>query len=324
MADELNQLHDDDLDLGDFSNENPIIPIKDDDQIELSIFDNTPIIKEPSIVDDFLKSRGLNPEKIKILDDNGSEQEIDFYSLSKEEQLEILSSVEPESDYGLDDTEIDLINHLRTNNLTVDQYINKIKEEALSGINSSSEPVYETDAYDDNEIFLLDLKNKFDLTDEELEKELEKELQNEPLFKKKVEKIRAEYKQLEDEFKQQQETQFQQEREQQYAIFTDTMVDVAIKTEDIFGIELEDNEKNEVLSSLLDLDEKGVSNFYKALNEPENLYKAAWFLKYGKEAFDAINGAYQAQINELKKSDDSRKVIIKKPENNIKSIHDLS
>ena len=41
------------------------------------------------------------------------------------------------------------------------------------------------------------------------------------------------------------------------------MVDVATKTSEFHGIELEDNEKNEVLSFILDLDENGTSNFYK-------------------------------------------------------------
>ena len=102
------------------------------------------------------------------------------------------------------------------------------------------------------------------------------------------------------------------------------MVDVATKTSEFHGIELEDNEKNEVLSFILDLDENGTSNFYKTLNNPTKLYEAAWFLKYGKDAFNALSGAYEAEINKLKKDNKPRVVVKNKnTSTNTNSIHDI-
>ena len=102
------------------------------------------------------------------------------------------------------------------------------------------------------------------------------------------------------------------------------MVDVATKTSEFHGIELEDNEKNEVLSFILDLDENGTSNFYKTLNNPTKLYEAAWFLKYGKDAFNALAGAYEAEINKLKKDSKPRVVVKNKnTSTNTNSIHDI-
>ena len=110
----------------------------------------------------------------------------------------------------------------------------------------------------------LESKKK-ETKNEELTKELEKELQDEELFKKKVAKIRDEYKQYEDQYKEEQQKEFDKQKEEEYGQFVDTMVDVAVKTPEFHGIELEDDEKNEVLSFLLELDDEGSTEFYKNL-----------------------------------------------------------
>jgi len=272
-----------------------------------------------SIIDDLLKAKGISNSKVIIVDDNNIEQEVDFYSLSKEEQLEILNYVEPTESF-LGETEEEFVKYLRENNLSLEDYLTQYKEEVIKELGTVNEPSYDIDAYDDQELFLLDLKTKYDLTDEELVKELEKELQDTDLFNKKVTKLRSEYKQLEDNYKEEQQKEFTAQRETQYNQFVDTMVDVAVKTPDLYGIELEDEEKNNVLSTLLELDDQGTSSFYKSLNDPENLYKAAWFLTYGKQAFDAIKDAYETEINRLKKD---TKVVIKEKTLKTNSIHDL-
>jgi len=262
------------------------------------------------LIDDLLKSKGITDSKVIIVDENNVEQEVDFYSLSKEDQLEILNYNEVSTS-----KDEEFLNSLKENNLTVEEYLKQYRDSIVAELGVPTEPSYDIDAYDDQELYLLDLKTKYDLSDEELLKDLEKELLNPELFNKKVAKLRSEYKQLEDNYKEEQQKEFNAQRETQYNEFVDTMVDVAVKTTDLFGIELEDEEKNNVLSSLLELDEQGTSNFYKALNDPENLYKAAWFLTYGKQAFDAIKGVYETEISKLKKED--KKIVIKeKPKSN--------
>lgn len=275
----------------------------------------------PSIIDDLLKAKGITDSKVIIVDENNVEQEVNFYSLSKEDQLEILNyKEESEKVTSLEQEEQDLIQYLRENNLTLEEYLDQYKDSLVAELGASSEVSYDIDAYDDEELYLLDLKTKFDLTDEELAIELEKALQDKELFTKKVTKLRADYKQLEDNYKEEQQNEINTQREVQYNQFVDTMVDVAVKTPDLYGIELEDEEKNTVLSALLELDENGTSAFYKALNDPNNLYKAAWFLTYGQQAFDAIKNAYETEISRLKS--DKPKVVVKK-ESGTKSIHDL-
>lgn len=285
--------------------------VLEDHQSIDSIFDEVKPID--SLVNDLLKARGISDSKIIIVDENEVEKEVDFYSLSREEQLEILNHKEESSDTPI--VEDDFFKYLKDNNLTVEEYLNQYKEAVIAELGQASDVTYDIDAYDDQELYLLDLKTKYDLTDEELVKELEKELQDPELFNKKVTKLRSEYKQLEDNYKEEQKKEFDAQRETQYNQFVDTMVDIAVKTEDLFGIELEDEEKNNVLSSLLELDDSGTSAFYKSLNDPENLYKAAWFLTYGKQAFDAIKDAYETEISKLKKED--KKVVIReKPRSN--------
>lgn len=289
-----------------------------------NIFENNIESDKPSgtLVDDLLKGKGIDNAMISIIDEDGTEKEVSFYDLTKEEQLEILSTNENTSNENLDDSEIELINHLRTNNLSMEDFLAQYRESIIAEIQQNTEVPYTIDAYNDHELFLLDLKNKYELTDEELQAELEKELQNEELFNKKVTKLRAEYKQLEDQDKAAKELEFENTKQEQYNKFVDNMVEIATKIEDFHGVYLEDNEKQETLSYLLDLDESGMSQLSKDLNDPVKLYEAAWYLRYGKEAFQALENAYEAEIAKLKKVDKPR-VVVPNSKKEINSIHDL-
>ena len=321
---ELNDLFDHglQLDLEDNPKQTPVDTNTDDD-----LFLSESIEKEITgnpVLDNLLKAKGITDGKIKIIDEDESETEVNFSDLSVEEQLEILNESASTEDDNFDESEVELINYMREKNLSVEDFLELYKQEIIASLEESTTQNYEIDAYDDSELFMLDLKNKYNLTDEELEKELEKELQDENLFKKKIDKIRAEYKELEDQQKQIQQAEFEASQKQRYEDFANTMVDVATKTSEFHGIELEDNEKNEVLSFILDLDENGTSNFYKTLNNPTKLYEAAWFLKYGKDAFNALSGAYEAEINKLKKDNKPRVVVKNKnTSTNTNSIHDI-
>ena len=287
-----------------------------------------------NLIDELLKSKGIEDSTIKIVNEDGAEESVNFYDLSIEEQREILlSNPEPESDdnledYELDESEIELIGKIRESNMTVEDYLNSYKEQIISELGDQNIQTYDIDAYNDQELFLLDLKTKYeDLTDDELVKELEKELQDEELFQKKVNALRKEYKDLEDEYKEAQKQEFENQRQRQYDEFSETMIDVAVQTPDFYGIELDDNEKNEILSSLLDLDESGTSEFDRLLSDPNKLYELAWFARYGKESFDAFRTAYESEIQKLKKLDKPN-TVIKRDENNFpltggKSIHDI-
>lgn len=307
-----------DEDLEEIFDVNVNVEDVEDENYSEDIFDTN---VEPKANDDLLslllKERGIVNNKLTIYNEDNTKEEIAFSELSLEEQLQVLQAA-PEVPVNNDAAE--LVEYLKENNLTMQQYLDNYKQAIIQSI-APQEEIYEIDAYTDEELYLLDLKNKYDLTDEELTAELEKELTNKDLFDKKVTKLRTEYKQLADDLKTQQEQEQQRTAQEEYDKFAQQMVTVAQKTSDLYGIELEDGEKNNVLSYILELDGNGVSNFYKALQNPEQLYKAAWFLRYGKEAFDAVHGEYEAQIKTIKK--DSGKVIIKPKQTKEKSIFDI-
>ena len=322
--DELEDIFGEDTVLDNPGDITPVITGQDDDDV--LIFDEPKdgaTSTENPLLTELLKSKGISDSKIVLVDENDVEKEVNFFELTLEQQLEILSAEEGgAAPVDLQDSEQELIKYLRDNNLTVDQYLEAYKEQIVEELSSNVDPSYDIDAYTDEELFVLDLKAKYDLTDDECVKELEKELQDKELFNKKVTKLRSEYKELEDSYKEQQEQLFNSQREAEYNDFVDKMVGVAVETSDLYGFELDDDEKDVVLDYLLALDESGNSNFYKALEDPKNLYRAAWFLSFGEQAFEALKNAYEAEISTLKK--DIGKKIVVKQDKKINSIHDLN
>jgi len=227
------------------------------------------------VINELLKAKGITDGKIKIIDEDDKEQEIYFSNLTTEEQLEILNDADNSSNFSLNDAELAFINSIRKNKVSIEQYLENYKQSIIDSIPESQGLDYDIDSYDDHELFILDLKNKYDLTDDELVKELEKELKDEALFKKKVDILRNEYKKLEDQYTETQRLESEAKQQKEYQDFAQGMVDIAINTPEFYGIELEDNEKEEVLSFLLDLDEQGTSKFSKVINDPKKLYEAA-------------------------------------------------
>lgn len=281
-------------------------------------------IKEDNIINDLLKAKGIENSQITIIGDNDEEQIVNFYDLTREEQLEILNTSEPPQDDILDEVEIEFINLLRINNITVQEYLEQYKASILAEI-SAAEPVYEVDSYDDEDLFLLDLKIKFELTDEELQLELEKELKNPELFTKKTAKLRSEYKQLEDQDKENKRLEFENSQKEEYDNFVNTMTAVSNAVTDYHGVFLDDEEKVETLNYLAGLDDSNETRFSKDLKDPKKLYEAAWYLRYGKEAFQALEAAYEEEIKKLKKElKDTPRAVVPKPSKNVKNIHDLN
>lgn len=297
---------------GEGNNEGGESDVKADDVFGFDDLPDSGTKAVPTILDDFLASKGITDAKVKVVNEKNEEEEVSFYDLSKEDQLEILNSLENNDSLVFTEEEERFLTQLKDNGMSLSTYLEAYKDQILQEAQTPQEPIYEIDSYTDQELFLLDLKSKFeDLTDDELVAELEKEMQNENLFKKKTDALRRDYKALEDQYKEAERVNQETKREEQFNAFADAMVDVAVKTPEFYGIELEDEEKTAVLSYLLDLDEKGVSTFYKDLNTPEKLYEAAWFLKYGKSAFNAVRDAYEAEIAKIKRDNKGRVVITK-------------
>jgi len=162
---------------------------KEDDEYQ----EETP--SEDILLDEFLKTKGINPRSIKFETEDGVEEK-DFNDLDREEQLQILSSNEIDDDYGLTDSEIELINTMRRNNWSMSDYNNYVASEAIKiYTNQNQEPQYSVDDFSDDELYLIDLKSRIpDISEEEAMIELDNAKNNESLYNRRVQSLRQEYK----------------------------------------------------------------------------------------------------------------------------------
>lgn len=261
--------------------------------------------QQDDIVAALLRNKGIqNPHEISFEEEDGTEVTKDFYELTPEEQLDLLAVNEADDDYGLDENEIQAVNFLRENNATLQDVIDFYKKQAVEEyINSAQDQPLEIDGFTDEELYVVDLKTKYDdLTNEELEVELAKALENPDLFKKKVDKLRVEYKRLEDENRDATNAATRASQEEAYTKITNSLIDVANSIEDLYGIDLELQDKEDVINAIVDRDLNGVTPLVKALDNPVNLFKAAWFVEKGEKAFELLHSYYRQEIENVRKN----------------------
>ena len=264
--------------------------------------------------DDFtlqvLNLKGISdPSKIKFEDESGAIIERDWNDLSDNERLMILAGTEdPERD--LEEEEILFINQLRENNLTPQQYIQAIQQQAaqqaLEEYQQGLQPTYEIDSLSDDELFALDLLEKVgeeNITDEELKEALEQAKANETLFAKQIEGLRATYKNLEDQQRYDAEQAQIQQAEEQYQEFSNKVLNEISSFDSLANqeIELSTDDKNDIANYMLTRRDTGVSDFYRDMQDPKTATLAAFWLLRGPEILNEmenqIKAAYQRGFN---------------------------
>lgn len=294
----INDLDDDDYGMG-FEPSNQEPPAQEPPAQEPPA--QEPPEEEGDLLSDFLKTRGIDDtSKIKFEDENGNIEEKDWDSLTKEEKFNILNTpleTQVTEDNGLTDEEIQLLNEIRRNNLTPSQYI-----QAIQGQNVQQEPQYKVDDLSDDEIFLLDLESRVGELSEDLAVQaLTNAKQNEELFKKQVDGIRKEYKEREDYQLQQQEAEVEQQRQEAYNQFQDSIINSIGNFNTIGNLDLnfDDQDKEELAQFMLSRDEAGNNYLWQALQDPDTLVKAAWFILNGDEALNNISDYFINQIKQV-------------------------
>ena len=255
--------------------------------------------QEDDFMSDFLKTRGIDDiSRIKFEDDNGNIEEKDWNSLSKEEKFNILNTPieEPTVDNNdLTEEELNLVNTIRQSNMSPSQYIEQIQGQIVN-----QEPTYKVDYLSDDEIFLLDLESRVgELTDEIAAQALQNAKQNEELFNKQVEGIRKEYKEREDYQSQQEQAEIEQQQQEAYNQFQDSIIASIDQLNSIGDLEFDDRDKEELAEFILSRDESGNNYFWQALQDPETLVKAAWFILNGDEALNSISDYFVNQIKQV-------------------------
>lgn len=278
----------------------------DDDYQEDNTVEEEPQDEE-DVISAFLRSKGINPNSIKFTGEDGQQEEHKFADLSAEEQLQILQYNDLDDNYGLTNEETQLINSLRSNNLSVQDYNNYIAKQAIENYTkNNTQPQYQVDSISDDELFIIDLKARIpELSDEEVLAELDSAKANEDLFTKKVQSIRDDYKQKEDLIEQQEQQLRQQEAAQQAQQFEQLIINTIQENDSIdlgdSQLALSVDDKNEIASFILDEDATGVRYISRALDDPRTLVKMVWYALKGDEAFSKISDYYKSKISEAAK-----------------------
>lgn len=243
----------------------------------------------------FLKEKGIeDPSKLQWEDENGEITDVDFDNLSDEDKLNVLNSL---ADPGLSQAEIDTINYLRQNNVTLNQVVDYFSQKAVDDYlaknpDKAHQKTYEIDDYTDDELYLSALKMQYpNFTDEELTSKLETAKSNEDLYKKEVAALR-------EEFKKEEEAQIEAQKQQEQQAYDDLVGnlknvlgnfnEVALDSTDPESdvLEIEDSDKDLVLAYLLNQDTDGKSQLVKDLENPTTLIELAWLRTQGRTLID--------------------------------------
>lgn len=262
------------------------------------------------IISVFLKERGIvDPSKIQFEGEDGSVEELDFNSLDREEQLNILKEI---TDPGLSDHEVEVISYLRKNNVSFNEVIDYFAEKRLQEyLNENPDKVHPTtysiDEYTDDELYMADLKSKYpSFTDEELVSKLNIAKSDENLFTKEVEILRESYKAEEDRARKEAEYAEQQEYESlknnlinAAGAFSEISLDASDPESD--SLVIEDSDRNQILGYLLNQDKDGKSQFVKDIENPETLIELAWYRINGKSTLSGVTQYWKNILKEERK-----------------------
>lgn len=291
----------------------PLLPDQESDDVPPAQQEPAESDKEPEeddLITSYLKSHGISdPTKIQFENDEGGIDEVDFKTLSKDEQLTMLQELSA-SQYT--DYEKQVIDYLRKNNTdlqgVIDYYQKKAVEDYLAqNPNAVPQKTYSIDDYSDDELYMADLAARFqDLTEDELNERLESAKVNEELFKKEVDSLRQFYKAEED----RQAEQAKLDEQQQYLALQNTLLDAASKFNEIVldaddpqsdSLEIEESDKQMMLDYLLAPDKDGQSRFDKDLSDPAALIELAWLRTHGRDTITGISQYWKKELADTRK-----------------------
>lgn len=257
---------------------------------------------------EYLKTKGIDARAIKFENEDGEEELVDYNDLTPEEQLQILS-VNNTSNDDLTDDEIDLLNQLRRNNWTAEDYNNYIRNQAIAQYKENNNQDYSVNDISDDELFIINLKQQIpDISDEEIAEELDHAKSNTTTYNKRIQNLRENYIQQEKQYKDNAKREAEQREQQQLQQFTNQILntiqnnrymDIGLGQD---SIEMTDEDMNDVANFILGKDEAGNRYIANALNDPNALVQMAWYLTKGREVFQEINDYYKAQITKTRKS----------------------
>lgn len=265
---------------------------------------------EDNVLYDFLRGHGIeDPSKMKFTNDKNEIEDVDFRKLSREDQLNVLAGI---TDSGLTQQEIMDLNFLRSNGISLSQYGSAVQQNSIERyINQHPESVpqktYQIDDYTDDELYLADLKTKYpSFSNDELLSKLESAKDNEDLYEKEVTALRNSYKEDEDNYLKQQEAI----QQQQYIELQNNLVNAARNFNEVLldpedpesdSLVVEDSDRQQIMSYLLDQDSQGKSQLVKDLEDPNTLIQLAWLRLQGQNAIANTSYYWKETLKETRK-----------------------
>jgi len=297
----------------DFDFEEDVIESSEQDVVESEIdvnYEEGEFDEQPSsdYITRLLESKGIDRSKIQILDEEGNPSEVDFDSLSDEDKFAVLSYQEEQ--VLPSDDELQTLNFLRQNNMSLQDFAEWQRQEAIQEYLSQQQQSSDIDAYSDEEIVAYDYIKRFgeNMSDEEIDAEIERLKADPDAFAKRVSLLRNAFKAEEEA----QAKLYQDEEAAKQAanekMFVDTYHQAAGNIDSIQNTELDDNDRDELLRFVLEKDQANRTGLSKAMDNPENVLKMAWYLLHGEERVDAMIDYFQKEISKRSKQGNPRVV----------------
>lgn len=261
--------------------------------------------EEPSddsaLIREMLSRNGItNPEQIRYEDEQGQETTRSWNSFSKDEKMNILSSIYNTgevTEYSQD--EIDLINQIRQSNQSPAEYLSDLQQKASQ---ATQDEIYEVDQMTDDELFVLnalDIYGNENVSDEQLEKLLADAKSDPELYQKNIESLRAQYKRREDELQLQKQQELKAQQENEFNAFSTQILNEIQSWNQLADqpIELSVDDMNDLANFLLTRDEEGNTEFGKVMDNPKVFTQAAFWVLKGNDIMNEISGQIKAAYN---------------------------
>lgn len=271
--------------------------IYEDNNVNFEDNDYEGIATDSDYISRLLEAKGIQNRTIQIADEYGNLQDVSFDELSDEDKYDILA--EQEEPVMPEDHEIDMINYLRQNNMTLQDFANWQKQLGVQEYLQGQTQPTEFDAYSDEEMIAYDFIQRFgeDMSDEEIDAEIERLKDDPEAYEKRVALLRSSYKSEEEAQQRLYQEQVAQQNQAAVQNFQSAYIDAARNFNYIQGMNLDNNDKEELLNFVLTKDAAGRTGLSQALNDPAAVLRMAWGLLHGEEVFEATSKYYKDQIS---------------------------
>lgn len=252
-------------------------------------------------IEKYLTSNGIEGGIIEFED--GTKKH--YNDLTQDEQFNVLKSIAEnekitiEEKFELDKDEISVLNYLRESKKPVSEALDDLVEAEINRRAASNSDIA-TDflKLSDDTVYLKWLKNSDpESTDEDLQEALDAAKKNKS-FTKQASNIRAGFISEQERFIEVESSKIQEDQRRELEADRETIVNVVSDINNVAGWEITDDQKNDVLASLLETNSQGDSLFMeKVFSDPKKLFEVAWMEKFGNDYYDKMGEYYKNEIS---------------------------